>query len=92
MISGKRGRDRLPPQSDIDPSRVVPDMTQNALTGTVTVGQAVKDAADKMRKLHGGGGLQSRRAGGEPGAPGPAGAGCQTIEEDLPRYACAGLA
>jgi multiple sugar transport system substrate-binding protein len=36
---------------------IVPDMMQNALTGAMTVEQAAKDAADKVRSLHGGGGL-----------------------------------
>jgi multiple sugar transport system substrate-binding protein len=36
---------------------IVPDMMQNALTGTMTVEQAAKDAAEKVRKIHGGGGL-----------------------------------
>ncbi len=36
---------------------IVPDMLQNALTGNMTVEQAAKDAADKGRKIHGGGGL-----------------------------------
>jgi multiple sugar transport system substrate-binding protein len=36
---------------------IVPDMMQNALTGSMTVEQAAKDAAEKVRKIHGGGGL-----------------------------------
>jgi multiple sugar transport system substrate-binding protein len=36
---------------------IVPDMMQNALTGTMTVEEAAKDAAEKVRQLHGGGGL-----------------------------------
>ena len=36
---------------------IVPDMMQNALTGNMTVEEAAKDAAEKVRKLHGGGGL-----------------------------------
>ena len=36
---------------------IVSDMMQNALTGNMTVEQAAKDAADEVRKLHGGGGL-----------------------------------
>lgn len=33
---------------------IVPDMLQNALTGKITVEEAAKDAAAKVRELHGG--------------------------------------
>lgn len=36
---------------------IVPDMLQNALTGTMTVDQAVEDAAQKVQNIVGGGGL-----------------------------------
>jgi multiple sugar transport system substrate-binding protein len=36
---------------------IIPDMMQNALTGTMTVDQAAEDAANKVRTLHGGGGI-----------------------------------
>ena len=34
---------------------IIPDMMQNALTGTMTVEEATKDAAEKVRNLRGGG-------------------------------------
>jgi multiple sugar transport system substrate-binding protein len=36
---------------------IIPDMMQNALTGTMTVEQAADDAAAKVRALHEGGGI-----------------------------------
>jgi multiple sugar transport system substrate-binding protein len=36
---------------------IIPDMLQNALTGTMTVDEAANDAAQKVRDLMGGGGL-----------------------------------
>jgi multiple sugar transport system substrate-binding protein len=36
---------------------IVPDMLQNALTGTMTVDQAVEDAAQKIQGVVGGGGI-----------------------------------
>jgi multiple sugar transport system substrate-binding protein len=36
---------------------IIPDMMQNALTGSMTVDQAADDAAKKVRDLVGGGGL-----------------------------------
>ena len=36
---------------------IIPDMLQNALTGAMTVDQAADDAAKKVEKLMGGGGL-----------------------------------
>jgi multiple sugar transport system substrate-binding protein len=45
------------PQSPEIMNIVVPDMLQNALTGTMTVDQAADDAAKKVKDLMGDGGL-----------------------------------
>ena len=45
------------PQSPEIMNIIVPDMMQNALTGTMTVDEAAEDAARKVKELMGGGGL-----------------------------------
>ena len=45
------------PESPEIMNHIIPDMLQNALTGTMTVDEAAEDAAKKVEALKEGGGL-----------------------------------